>query len=81
MLDHARKNPHASFIPVPRSLGDNNYASSGGQKIVYRREDGKDDSFTSEMVVLCPAMVGSEDAAKLGEMMDLTLGGPDSSTS
>jgi heterodisulfide reductase subunit A2 len=74
MLEHARKNPHATFIRYRDLKEIEITASSGGQKIAYRREDGKKDSFSSEMVVLCPAIVGSEDAAKLGEMMDLSRG-------
>ena len=75
MLEHAQKNPHATFIRY-RDLAEIKVAAApGGQKITYRREDGKNDSFTAEMVVLCPAMVGGEDAVKLGEMMDLSRGG------
>jgi heterodisulfide reductase subunit A len=74
MLEHARKNPHATFIRYHDLKEIKISAAPGGQKIAYRREDGKNDSFTSEMVVLCPAMVGSGDAVKLGEMMDVTRG-------
>jgi heterodisulfide reductase subunit A len=74
MLDHARKNPSATFIRYRDLKEIEISAVSGGQKISYRCEDGKNDSFTVEMVVLCPAMVGSEDAAKLGDMMDVTCG-------
>jgi heterodisulfide reductase subunit A len=74
MLDHARKNPHATFLRYHDLKEIEISAVAGGQKITYLREDGESDSFSSEMVVLCPAMVGSEDAAKLGEMMDLTRG-------
>jgi len=74
MLEHARKNPHSTFIRY-RDINEIAIsATSAGQKVCYRREDGKEDSFTSEMVVLCPAIVGSEDAARLGEMMELTRG-------
>lgn len=74
MLEHARKNPHASFIRYRDLKEIGISAVSGGQKISYLREDGGEDSFTAEMVVLCPAMVGNEDAARLGSMMDLSVG-------
>jgi heterodisulfide reductase subunit A len=74
MLDHARKNPNATFIRYRDLKEIEISALPGGQKIAYRRENGKKDSFTSEMVVLCPAMVGSDDAVKLGDMLDVTRG-------
>ena len=74
MLEQAQKNHNASFIRYRDIEEIEITGAPEGQKITYRREDGERDSFTSEMVVLCPAMVGSEDAAKLGEIMDLTRG-------
>ncbi|MGA2278027.1 MAG: CoB--CoM heterodisulfide reductase iron-sulfur subunit A family protein [Terracidiphilus sp.] len=74
MLEHAQKNPHASFIRYKDITEIKITAAPDGQKIAYRGANGQEESFTTEMVVLCPAMVGSDDAAKLGEMMDLSRG-------
>jgi heterodisulfide reductase subunit A len=74
MYEHARNNPDAGFIRYHDIEEIQISASAGGQKIAYRREDNTVDSITTDMVILCPAMVGSEDAAKLGDMMDLTRG-------
>jgi len=72
MLEHARKNPEARFVRYS-DLSEVKISGQGnGQTIVYRQADGKEASIHSDLVVLCPAMVGGEDAAKLGEMMDLS---------
>jgi heterodisulfide reductase subunit A2 len=74
MFEHARKNPNSSFIRYRDLKEVEITVSPRGQEIAYRRQDGGNDSIMSEMVALCPAVVGSRDAAKLGEMMDLTCG-------
>jgi heterodisulfide reductase subunit A len=71
MLDHARTSPGACFLRY-RDLAEIRISAAGsGQTIAYRGEDGKKKSFTAEMVVLCPAMVGGEDSATLSAMLDL----------
>jgi heterodisulfide reductase subunit A len=71
MLDHARKNPNASFVRY-RNLADVEISPTGsGQKIIYQGADGEYGSLVAEMVVLCPAVVGGEDSAKLGSILDL----------
>jgi heterodisulfide reductase subunit A len=74
MYEHARKNPDAGFIRYREIEEIQISASASGQKIAYRREDNTVDSIATDMVILCPAMVGSGDAATLGDMMDLTRG-------
>jgi heterodisulfide reductase subunit A len=71
MLEHARKNPNASFHRY-RDLSDIKIsATESGQRIIYRQADSKDATFTPDMVILCPAVVGSDDSAKLSAMLDL----------
>lgn len=71
MLDHAQKNSNAAFIRYHDPAEIKITAAESGQKITYRRDDGKNGSFSTDMVVLCPAMVGGEDSGNLGAMMDL----------
>jgi heterodisulfide reductase subunit A len=72
MLDHARKNPDASFIRFGNIAEIKVSSSDGKQAIEYRQADGQVGKLTTDMVVLCPAMVGSESSAKLASILDLS---------
>lgn len=72
MLDRARKNSSASFVRYHDLDEIKISAAENGQKIAYRGADGRYASFRSDMIVLCPAMVGSEDSAGLAPMLDLS---------
>ena len=74
MLEHARKNANAAFFRYGELSDIRITGAEQGQTITYQVE-GKTQTISSDMVVLCPAMVGSDDAAKLGAMLDLNTGG------
>jgi heterodisulfide reductase subunit A len=71
MLHHAQANPNASFLRY-RDLDEIGVsAGESGQEIAYKLADGRDGTVKTDMVVLCPAMVGSEDAAGIGSLLEL----------
>jgi heterodisulfide reductase subunit A len=71
MLEQARKNPNATFVRYSDLSEIKISAAESGQTITYRQANLKDGTLTPDMVILCPAVVGSEDSAKLGTMLDL----------
>jgi heterodisulfide reductase subunit A len=71
MLEHARSNPHAQFIRCKDIASVQVTASDGVPQIAYQDIDGNAGSLKSDMVVLCPAMVGGEDSGSIGKLMDL----------
>ena len=76
MLRHARGNTQASFLRY-KSLSEITAATAGkfglgcGYQISFADEEGKQGCIAAEMVVLCPAVAGGEDAGTLAAMMEL----------
>lgn len=71
MLEHARANSDASFLRYGDISEISISAQTSGQEITYRLEDGRRATLTTDMVVLCPAMVGSEDAARISSLLEV----------
>lgn len=66
---HARKNPHASFdrygaAPVKVTEAE------GGAVVAFEDTDGKPRSLTADLVVLCPAVTGSQEAGPLAAILE-----------
>lgn len=72
LLRHARENPNASFIRYDDISQVSISQTETGQIIAYLDADGKSGAITSDMVVLCPAVMGAEDSPKLAAMTELT---------
>jgi heterodisulfide reductase subunit A2 len=71
MLQSARKNPHATFLRYQNIADLKITSADGGQEIAYTDAAGNSGVLRTDMVVLCPAIVGGQDAAKLASLMDL----------
>ncbi len=71
MLDHARANPNAEFLRYADLSDIRISAAESGHELGFRLADGQTGTIATDMVVLCPAMVGCDDASRLGEMMEV----------
>ncbi len=71
MLHHAQANPNAKFLRFRNLEEIGVSAGESGQEITYKLADGREGSVKTDMVVLCPAVVGSEDAAGIGSFFEL----------
>jgi heterodisulfide reductase subunit A len=70
LCQHASHDPDTRFLRY-RDIADLSVtAANGRHAIQYRDADGAPGEFTSDMVVLCPAIVGSQSAAGLSSLLD-----------
>jgi heterodisulfide reductase subunit A len=68
---HASHNPNTQFLRY-RDVADVCVtAANGRHAIQYRDAAGAAGEFAADMVVLCPAIVGSESAGRLSELLDM----------
>jgi len=71
MLDHARENHNSVFIRY-RNIDELAVSTAGeGQRIVYTDAGGTKGAIDTDMVVLCPAMLGAEDSDRLAVIAEL----------
>jgi heterodisulfide reductase subunit A len=68
---HASHNPNTQFWRY-RDIGEMSVtAAQGRYAIQYRDDTGAAGEVVADMVVLCPAVVGSEAAARLSKLLDM----------
>lgn len=75
MLHHAKTNPHASFLRFQDLSEIGITAGESGQLVTHRLSDGPAETIETDMVVLCPAIVGNEDAAEISSILGLNRNG------
>jgi heterodisulfide reductase subunit A2 len=68
---HASHNPDTQFLRYRDIAEISVTAANGGHAIQYKDAAGAAGEVAAEMVVLCPAIVGSESAARLSKLLDL----------
>lgn len=67
---HASRDPGTEFLRY-RDIGDVNVTRANGRHAIrYRDAAGATGEFAADIVVLCPATVGSQSAAGLGKLLD-----------
>ncbi|MGC2061379.1 MAG: CoB--CoM heterodisulfide reductase iron-sulfur subunit A family protein [Thermodesulfovibrionales bacterium] len=70
LYDHARSNPHATFIRYGDIRDLSVTGDEAGKLIAYRDIQGKTGSVMADMVVLCPAVIPAEESGKLGAVLE-----------
>jgi heterodisulfide reductase subunit A len=70
---HARHNPNARFLRYQDVAEVRVTAANGRHAIQYRDSAGEPGEFTADMVVLCPAIIGSASAATLSKLLDTAV--------
>jgi len=73
LYQHARDNPHATFIRYA-DIADVEVGADDGQSFVrYQDAAGNTESVPADMVVLCPAVVAGEGAEHLSALLGASL--------
>jgi len=67
---HARHNPHASFARYGATAPVRVTEGESGTVVEYRDDEGKPRKFAADMVVLCPAVTGSDEAGPLANVLE-----------
>jgi len=70
---HAWNNPHSRFVRFADIAQLSASRDSDATAVVCRNEQGVEESFPAEMVILCPAVVPSESSKRLAAVLDLPL--------
>ena len=73
LLRSVQQNPRASFVRYDSISHLRVRRGDGGQTVRVEDGDGSARSIDCDMVVLCPAVMGSEDANALAALADLSL--------
>lgn len=72
LYDKAKHNPDAKFIRYGSIEDIAIVADGAGQKLAYIDSAGAQGTMATDLIVLCPAVVPTEGAQKLGAMFDVT---------
>jgi heterodisulfide reductase subunit A len=70
LYGHARHNSHASFARYGAMAPVRVRRNEGDAVVEYHDEEGRPRDFTADMVVLCPAVTGSEGAGPLARVLE-----------
>jgi len=73
LYNHARSNPHATFIRYGDIQDLSVAGDEAGMVIEYLDIHGKSGKVAADIIVLCPAVVPAEESGKLGAVLETAL--------